>query len=258
MKKILLNLYFWPVFVLLSLLGIGLLPFILLAGRIILRRNIAHSLRLAIGLYGRILVRGVVFMAPVKVYGRLYDIPRPAIFIANHNSAIDPYLFGAIPGEHCFVTSWPFKIPIYGPLMKLAGYINISDGWDTLRQKCRQRLEKGVSVIIWPEGHRSRNGKIGRFRKGAFQLAVETGYPIQPVCIFGSGDVLLPGERFLSPGRVRLRLLAPIYPARKGDLQTRTLELRRQSFEAIERCLAEYGPDSGYPACSLLTPQKGV
>lgn len=239
MKKILLNLYLWPAFAILTIIGLILLPVILLVN-MLMGRTLGSALRLAIRFYGWVLVCKIPFMAPPRIFGQLEDIPGPSIFVANHCSAIDPYLFGAIPGESCFVTSWPFKIPIYSPLMKLAGYINIADGWENIRKQCAKMLDEKVSIIIWPEGHRSRDGTMGRFRKGAFQLAVETGYPIQPVCIIGSGDILQPGEKLFSPGRVKLVILEPIYPSGEGDAQLRIFELRRRSFAAIESCLFEH------------------
>lgn len=237
MKKLLLNVYIWPVFFCLTLLSLVLLPLILAFHKIFLNRKIDSTLRRSIRIYGWILVRLVPFLAPVKVHGDINKIPQPSIFIANHYSAIDPYLFGAIPAENCFVTSWPFKIPVYSPLMKLAGYVNTLDGWETIQQRCTKMLENRVFVTIWPEGHRSRDGKLGRFRRGAFQLAVESGFPIQPVFIEGSDKVLKPGKRFLTPGSVNLILLDPIYPtALEGDLETRVATLRQQAYDAIYSC----------------------
>ena len=145
--------------------------------------------------------------------------------------------------------------------MKLAGYIDTAEGWHNIRRKCAERLKNGVSVIIWPEGHRSRDGQMGRFRKGAFQLAVETGYPIQPVCIIGSGDILLPGERLLSPGRVKLVILDPILPSREGDLQARISGIRQQTTDAITFCLARHNstPSKRYrqgPESTLVVPDS--
>jgi 1-acyl-sn-glycerol-3-phosphate acyltransferase len=165
--------------------------------------------------------------------------------VANHNSAIDPYLFGAIARENSFVTSWPFKIPLYSYFMKLAQYANSTDGWDEVSKKCVALLEAGSSVTIWPEGHRSRNGKLGRFKNGAFVLAAESGYPIVPVCILGSGDVLPPGERLLTPGKVKLLILDPIFPEKNGEKETIVRNMRIECHKAICQTLEEHGHFSG-------------
>jgi len=263
LKQLLLNFYYWPAFLLITCVGLTLLPFILIVNTVVLKRGLSQSLRLAIRFYGWVLVCLVTFMAPVKVIGDTRTIPKPSIIVANHNSAIDPFLFGAIPTENCFVTSWPFKIPIYGMLMRWAGYIDIADGWKNIRNQCIDRLTAGSSITIWPEGHRSRDGRLGRFRKGAFQLAVETGYPIQPICIIGSADIMSPGERVLSPGRVKIIILDPLFPDKDiPDLQTSTSQLCQQCVDAIELCLKEHHNcktvdphDSGSDNCSHVTSE---
>ncbi|MEA2085198.1 MAG: lysophospholipid acyltransferase family protein [Thermodesulfobacteriota bacterium] len=178
-------------------------------------------------------------LAPVTVINNREKPHFPAILVANHNSAIDPYLFGALSIENCFVTSWPFAIPIYGSLMRLAGYINAEDGWDEIKKKGAALLNSGSSLTIWPEGHRSRDGRLGRFKKGAFALAVETGYPVVPVCILGSGRVLSPGEHFFSPGQVKLIIHGPVYPDTHGDKQQSITALRDNVHQIIEKTLQE-------------------
>lgn len=238
MRKLLLNIYIWPAFFLVTLFGLLVLPLPLFIYTVFFPKSLASALRRAIGLYGWILVRMVPFMAPVQVESGLDGIPSPCIIVTNHNSAIDPYLFGALPIEICFVTSWPFKIPIYGPLMRVAGYINIADGWEKIRHLGAERLHSGATITIWPEGHRSRDGRLGRFHKGAFQLAFETGYPIVPVSIIGSDQVLAPGKRFLSPGQIRIILHAPIHPG-KTNLPAieQICALRDQARDVIKKSL---------------------
>jgi len=239
MKKLLFNLYFWPAFLLEHIAIFILFPFLLFYHLAICSRNLASSLRRIIRLHGWLIVCVVPFLRPVSVTNRSDRLVTPAILTPNHHSAIDPYLFGALNIENCFVTSWPFKIPFYKYFMHLAGYINSDSGWKTLLDKGRKVLESGSSITIWPEGHRSRDGKLQRFRGGAFRLAVETGYPILPVCILGSGDILPPGRRFLNPGHVEMILLKPIYPKDMQDNHEAATILRKETRSAINSELAK-------------------
>lgn len=258
LKKLFFNLYYWAVFTFVTLVGLMVLPGILLVNVLFLGRSVDSALRRAIRFYGWVLVCVVPFMAPVTVENKGGKAHFPAILVANHNSAIEPYLFGALPIENCFVTSWPFKIPVYGPLMRLAGYINAEEGWDKIRKKGAELLDSGSSLTIWPEGHRSRNGRLGRFKKGAFALAVETGYPVVPVCILGSGGVLSPGKRFLSPGQVKLILHDPVYPDAHDDEQQRISSLRDKVRQIIEKTLQENLHFSSAPGILAENPKTAV
>lgn len=237
--KILLNIYYWPVFIIFTVVGLLILPFILFVNVAFLSRKIDSALRRAIRVYGWFLVRLFPFFGPVTVEYKTKNLPTPAIFVANHNSAIDPYLFGAIPVENSFVTSWPFKIPVYNIFMRLAGYVNVEEGWEKLQKRVLKLLEGGSSITIWPEGHRSRNGLLGRFKKGAFSLAVESGIPLIPVCILGSATVMPPGHRLLNPGRIKLIVLEPVFPKSGSDKQELASCLRKRVRQIIEKNLEE-------------------
>ena len=226
--KLLLNFYFLFAFIVITVVGLIVLPLILLVQIVFFKRTVASGLRRAIRFYGWVLVCIIPFISPVMVEYKNKKLPPAAIFVANHNSAIDPYLFGAINVENSFVTSWPFKIPVYGIFMRFAGYVNSEWGWDIVHEKCRQLLDGGSSVTIWPEGHRSRNGQLGRFKNGAFTLAVETGYPVVPVCILGSGAVLPPGKKMLKGGAVKLIVLSPQFPTNGRDRESSVRELRNR------------------------------
>lgn len=127
--------------------------------------------------------------------------------------------------------------------MKLAGYINSDDGWESVKKQGIKTLLTGSSLIIWPEGHRTRDGRLLRFRNGAFKLAVETGTPILPVCVLGSDSVLPPGCRFLNPGHVKIILLPPIYPKNLCDINKAVTTLKKETKAAIS---AELEKNNGY------------
>ena len=258
LKKLLFNLYYWVAFSFVTLIGLLLLPGILLVNVFFLGRSMGSAMRRAIRFYGWILVCVVPFFTMITVEKMGGEFHFPAILVANHNSAIDPYLFGVLPIENCFLTSWPFEIPVYGRFMQLAGYINSEKGWDEISEKGAALLDSGSSLTIWPEGHRSRDGRLGRFKKGAFALAVETGYPVVPVSILGSADVLSPGERFLSPGKVKMILHSPVFPDTHGDKQQRITALRDNVRQIIEKTLQENCHFSSIPGILGENPKSSV
>ncbi|MFP3982306.1 MAG: lysophospholipid acyltransferase family protein [Desulfurivibrionaceae bacterium] len=216
-RKLFFNIYFWPLFVLITLISFFCIPLITAANFFFHFWAQDKAFRNGIRIYGQVIIKIASVMAPVEVEDRSGGLSLPAIFVANHNSSADPFLFGALPFENSFVTSWPFRIPFYRWAMKQAGYIDANKGWENLvREGCRL-FNRGSSLIIWPEGHRSPEAELQRFRSGAFRLALETGRPIVPVCILGSGDLLPPGRRLLNPVPVKLIIYPEIPPERYAN-----------------------------------------
>ncbi|MDR9501663.1 MAG: lysophospholipid acyltransferase family protein [Desulfurivibrionaceae bacterium] len=221
------NLYYWPLFLLVTALGVVVCPLLFLVDQLRGRqRTPAATLRHLIRLYGWLLVVAVPFWQPVRLVNKGAKLPVPVIFVPNHTSAIDPFVFGALAMENAFVTSWPFKIPGYSFFMRQAGYVDVRKGWPEVARGVEKLLGQGCSVIMWPEGHRTRTGKMGRFRRGAFEVAVRSNTPIVPVCIKGTRRVLPAGKIFLRPGRVTLTLLPPVYPQKGLPLQEQVASLR--------------------------------
>ena len=140
----------------------------------------------------------------------------PRVFLANHFSTLDIWaLVPALPDTTRFVAKKSlFWIPILGQAMRVAGFIPIDRGDRTraIRSlgRASERIARGESVILFPEGTRSRDGKLGRFKRGAFHLALETGVPIVPVAISGTGRVVAPRSIVVRPGPVRVTFLPPI------------------------------------------------
>ena len=122
---------------------------------------------------------------------------------------------GALPFSDVVfaVRAWPFRMLWYAPFMRLAEYLNVEEkGWVGCLEACRRLFASGAYVLFFPEGHRSKDGKMQRFYSGPFKLAVETGVPVIPLCITGTDEVLPPGRRTVRPHRVRLHVLPPVYP----------------------------------------------
>lgn len=121
---------------------------------------------------------------------------RACIVMSNHQSLYDiPVLFQALPSPLRMVSKIELEsVPVWGAAMRASGFIfidrsNHAQAIESLAT-ARQRLADGVSVWIAPEGTRSRDGALGKFKKGGFVLAQELGVPIVPVSIQGTSEIL--------------------------------------------------------------------
>jgi len=243
MKKLLLNLWFWPVFVALTAIALLSVPILYAGNAVTFRYPVAPAVRIGVRLYGRVLIRSLQWAIPVTLIDRSGGVSPPVVFVANHCSSADPYLFGMLPLEMAFVTSWPFRIPVYKWIMGLAGYLDTAAGWTEMQGRGEQLLAAGCSLIVWPEGHRSRDGRLRRFRNGAFRLAVQTGCPVVPVCICGTERFLPPGHRTLNPAAVRMTVLPTIaVPDAGGNEKEAVRTLRDRAYAAIrDELVAQVG-----------------
>lgn len=140
----------------------------------------------------------------------------PRVFLANHASNLDIWaLTPVLPITTRFVSKRTiFWIPVLGQAMALAGFIAIDrkDRASAIRSlgRAADKVRRGASVILFPEGTRSRNGRLGRFKRGAFHLAVEASVAVVPVAISGAYDVLKPKSIVVRPGPVRVTFAPPI------------------------------------------------
>ncbi len=164
----------------------------------------------------------------------------PAVFMANHQSNLDPpMLVAAIPAGAVFISKKQVRwIPLVGWAAWAAGTIFIDRGRReraiaSLKHAAEQ-IRGGKSVVIFPEGTRTRSGALGPFKKGGFILAQDAGVPIVPVGLHGAFAVLPPKSRRIRPGRIRLRFGAPVESAgRSRD------ELMAQVRERVEALASE-------------------
>ncbi|MCZ6833758.1 MAG: lysophospholipid acyltransferase family protein [Acidobacteria bacterium] len=167
------------------------------------------------------------------------DPQRAAIFVANHQSLLDPpVLFFAIPANVRVIAKRSlFLVPIFGQALWAAGiiFINRRDRRNAIASMNRAaaRIRGGVSVLIFAEGTRSRDGCLLPMKKGAFVLAIEAGVPVQPVLVTGTRDLLPRGSFFPRPGTVQVTFLPAI--ATDGL----TYDDRHQLLESTVRAMQE-------------------
>jgi 1-acyl-sn-glycerol-3-phosphate acyltransferase len=155
----------------------------------------------------------------IEVKGRENIPSQAAIFMSNHVSNLDPpILFPELPFRTAFFLKRSLtKIPILGLGMRLANFIPVDrDGrLESARESVQagsKVLALGVSVATFPEGTRSRSGKLLPFKKGPFFLAMESGAPVVPVSIWGSEKMMTKGSLQIKPGTAHLVFHPPLYP----------------------------------------------
>lgn len=140
----------------------------------------------------------------------------PVIFMGNHQSNFDILALSlALPRSFSWIAKEElFRIPFFGGAMRRAGYIALdrSHGRKALKsmQAAAERIKNGASVVIFPEGTRSGDGRLLPFKKGGFLLALRAGVPVVPFTINGSTAVN-PGKRLeLHRGTIRIVVSDPI------------------------------------------------
>jgi 1-acyl-sn-glycerol-3-phosphate acyltransferase len=138
------------------------------------------------------------------------------VFLSTHQSYMDiPVMLGYLPAQLRIAAKREvFMIPFLGWHMQRAGHISINraataEAVATLQRAARE-VREGVSVFLYPEGTRSREGELQPFKKGGFKFAVQTGLPVVPVTIKGSRQVLPRDSFIFRPGNVEMYVDAPI------------------------------------------------
>ncbi len=212
------NLIAYPLMVLWTLAIFPLCLAIWPICKFFLRWETDRTARFFVWLYGR---GWVIFMFPFTRYRRegfdRLDFSRPVILVTNHLSFFDSYFMGGLPASSDLlfvVRAWPFRMFWYTLAMRLARYPDVESlDWDVTEELCKSALNRGATPLFFPEGHRSRDGRLQRFYSGAFKLATRTGVPVVPLCITGTDRMLPPGRFWLCPTRVRMRALPAVDPA---------------------------------------------
>jgi len=159
---------------------------------------------------------------------------RACVYMSNHQSHLDiPILYSVFPGTLRMVAKAElFKVPFWGRAMKEAGFVRVTRSGDRAEavaamQECAAAIRRGVNVWIAPEGTRSVDGRIAKFKKGGFILARDTAADIIPVAIDGSRDILPKNTRVIQRGaRVRVTFGAPVSVAGR-ELNDVMAEVRR-------------------------------
>jgi 1-acyl-sn-glycerol-3-phosphate acyltransferase len=148
----------------------------------------------------------------------------PTIYCANHQSAMDiPVLFVNLPVQFRFAAKRSlFDIPFMGWHMRRSGFIPIDrerprEALKSMK-KAAQEIHDGKSVLLFPEGHRSRDGQLLPFKAGSFYIAILAGVPIVPITINGTPNVLKPDTYHVRAGQTEM-IIHPAIPTEGLNLK---------------------------------------
>jgi len=173
----------------------------------------------------------------------LRDGSRPAIFISNHASLFDPPLVvSTLPCRPVFVAKRELgQVPFLGWVIWLAGFIFIDRGDRRAARRsltrAAERIRDGQSIVAFPEGTRSRDGRLLPFKKGPFSLAFEAGVPVVPFAIQGGAEILPKGTWRVRGGPYRLVMGTPLDPGTFAS----PAALREAADSAVRRLLGMPG-----------------
>jgi len=185
----------------------------------------------------RILGRLLTYINPlweVELEGASPDDPRtPYVVVGNHFSQADPPIISRVPWEMKWVAKKElFDLPFAGWLLRLSGDISVDRGSKKSRAAvlatAREYLATRCSVMFFPEGTRSRDGRVQRFSDGAFRLAIEEGVPVLPIAVDGTHEALPKHSIWFdpSPAPIRVRVLDPVDTDEYSPDQAQLLQWR--------------------------------
>ena len=142
------------------------------------------------------------------------DRSRSYVFASNHQSIYDiPILFASLPFQLRILAKESLgRIPFMGWHLQRTGHVLVdrSNPGAGVVRKMKRLVDEGHSLIVFPEGTRSTDGSVGRFKGGSFIIALQSGLPVVPISVIGSRHVMFRGEVMVRPGRVRVIVHEPI------------------------------------------------
>jgi len=183
----------------------------------------------------RIQIEGMERINPSETY----------IFMCNHVSNLDPpILIPALPRRtSVLVKKELFQVPILGRAMRMGDLVAVDrrnrEAAVNSMRAAEAVMSRGLNMTVFPEGTRSRDGRLLPFKKGPFYLAMDSGIPVVAVTILGSESLMPKGSSLIHPGTVRLVFHAPISPKQFTDNDDLISAVRSEIASALPPSLRE-------------------
>ncbi len=170
------------------------------------------------------------------IYDPDFDPERRSVFCQNHVNLMDAHAACAsIPHPFCgLMNAWQFKIPFYGTIMRLADGIPVQTGsanrYREVAAAARDRAAKGISILVFPEAHRTVDGRVHEFKKGVFLMAREAGLPVVPLATRGMFELNRKGTWLFTPTKITIYVGAQIDTAGISTDELRKVIARTQQI----------------------------
>ncbi len=172
---------------------------------------------------------------------------RSCIYMCNHVSNLDPpVIMPELPSRFSILLKRELmNIPILGTAMRMAKFVPVErgsrrDAAQAAVLAATSALNDGLSIVVFPEGTRSPDGRLSNFKKGPFFLAQQTGAPIVPIALSGTERMMPKGTPWIKPGVAKVQVLAPIDPSHYAT--------REELMRAVHRAIAAALPQEMKPA----------
>jgi 1-acyl-sn-glycerol-3-phosphate acyltransferase len=144
------------------------------------------------------------------------DFSKPAVYIANHASFLDILVTTMLHPKLVLLTNkWVWRSPVFGAVVRMAEYYPVAEGAEGSMEPLKSLVDRGYSILVFPEGTRSYDDKIKRFHKGAFFIAEKLGLDVVPIILQGVQYTMEKGDWLLKDGTCSVYVYPPI---KKDDL----------------------------------------
>lgn len=182
-----------------------------------------------------------LLLLPIKVTGRENVDPKQSyVFVANHQSFLDVFaVYGWLPNNFKWLMKKEIRrVPFVGTACAVAGHIFIdrSNPRAALQsmEKVKKELVDGISTVIFPEGTRTKTGEIGRFKQGAFKIAMDMELPVVPITLNGFYKAMPSGQPFANPySHLSLHIGKPIDISQFTDINDAMVRVREKVEQGV-------------------------
>ena len=182
-----------------------------------------------------------LLLLPIKVTGRENVDPKQSyVFVANHQSFLDVFaVYGWLPNNFKWLMKKEIRrVPFVGTACAVAGHIFVdrSNPRAALQsmEKVKKELVDGISTVIFPEGTRTKTGEIGRFKQGAFKIAMDMELPVVPITLNGFYKAMPSGQPFANPySHLSLHIGKPIDISQFTDINDAMVHVREKVEQGV-------------------------